>query len=305
MPWQLKRFPRRVFAQTPRNNAIRDSLFGPGLKSELDLRKNYNRLLSRFRDRTIALHNTAWPLALRASLRMVNCPPAGFYTPEKSRQCRKAYYCPWCWGRKVAQQTYDRIERAVYGTNNRWIDGPGGWPVLAEANQLGLYATREITEIDPGEHHREFILNIRNRLPRTYHKFFQKTQVGSAQTICFEPVEGSSTQWRVFDCGLFLVDLDVCVPDELVPETIDLWERPVQYYPAPVQRDNLAEAVGWAFRYPKRILTAPIEKVLPMLQARFSPGDCSVRLLSFKGVLRGNPISDQGESDESRAASPA
>jgi len=305
MPWRSLTFPRRFFRQTPRNHAVRDSLFGPGLKTELDLRKNYNRLLFRFRERTIALHGAGWSLALRQSLRMSNCPPAGFYTPQKSRQCLRAFYCPWCWGRKVAQQTYDKAEQALYGTNHKWVQGADGLRVQGDPRPLSLYATREITEIDPGEHPREFILNVRNRLPRTYHKFFQKTQAGSAQTICFEPVEGSSTQWRVFDCGLFLVDLDVCVPDELVPKTTDLWERPVQYYPAPVQRDNLAEAVGWAFRYPKRILTAPIEKVLPMLQARFSPGDCSVRLLSFKGVLRGNPISDQGESDESRAASPA
>jgi hypothetical protein len=59
-----------------------------------------------------------------------NCPPFGVETEDYARPCHRYLACPWCWGRSVALDAFQHLERLLYASYKE-VDPPGGVRLVA------------------------------------------------------------------------------------------------------------------------------------------------------------------------------
>lgn len=194
----------------------------------------------------------------------------GFANYEcKLNSCCLRYWCPFCWGREVVSNVFNKFHSVLYGKTDQANRKP---------EQYGLISSRQVYRLSKAVFTAKKALDwVRNGKSGVLRVANEVPNVGSTTLYTLEP-EGD--RWRIEVRGLTLV-FPGKFADLLPTPGLNLsW----CYYRPPVRKSCLAVVVGRSCSYPKGLLTEPAAEIAKTLAARRRS-----RLLTSYGLLRNEP----------------
>lgn len=213
----------------------------------------------------------------------LNCPPGSVGTNQPMRPCRRARTCPFCWGREVVVDAYQRLEYGVFGTTE-----------LTRYNEATKKREHvpprlmDLIEIKTAQHIATLAESV--ELAANPAAFLRGMPAhGGYALSTIEPAEDG---WRVTRRGLALVDPSCALSEACVQTANQRWEQvqvvdgvplrhDIRRTYAGIQRKNLVFAVGRTCMYPADLLRGDLQRVMEIMEASRNK-----RFSVYYGILR-------------------
>ena len=264
MPMQHDERPFRIVAVRGayRHLACRRAVLHPLVKlgdaqTKQWLQRAFDALRTMWKARLYRLWEANWDAFNRDKVNlsyMQNCPPFSVKTGTTARRCKRPLVCPFCYARQRVLEPYRKLEKVLYGDTTAYTGEDGHLLPLVRPD-LKIVSFRLVTN---GTHKVHLPLTTaegmkthvqRAQLIVNHGKRNEKDGFGAEYGAILHKVYPvpKETRLSVVRCGVLLVPH---VPHERIEEyranggTVHVYEP---------SKKNLAEAVGRAFYFPKKM----------------------------------------------------
>ncbi len=185
-----------------------------------------------------------------------NCPPFSTVTPPKTLRCSKRLICPFCYARDYVIKTMQVCQAALYDRRRRQPV-----PLAALDETILVDFTTSIRFVSASDRNwqtrpgrvaatMELVRNVVTRNKRD-----ESAVMGHLGGVVLQRLQFEAESWTLLRSGVFLCNARDYDRRPVPPDT----ERETRLVRvSSPTRENLARAVGRAFRYPDSVLvTAP------------------------------------------------